>query len=211
MRVEYNPSDLICSTRLPASTGSSTSSTPSQGWPQPYVIDQEITKDVLDILKQAFVEPNYVIDTMREAIYPWLPIIDIPKLEEQIRRLPHEPNAEVATLLLAMHLMNQFSTPVNAAYPMTGIDTGTEKCRRFFALLQLDRKDKLETIQAGIFLSASELNSGRFNEASLTVAVCANTGYRLNLYRTCVGKERPQLELDAIKRHMWFSIILLDR
>lgn len=42
----------------------------------------------------------------------------------------------------------------------------------YFTLLQIDRKNRLETIQVGILLSALHLHSGRFDKAHFVIATC---------------------------------------
>lgn len=196
---------------LPEYWSASLGATPWQVWSQQAILDQQITSEVLGLLNQVPVKASHVIETMLEAFYLWLPIVHTANFIEQVHYLPRKPNAEVATLLLAIHLMNQLYAPSDVTYPEPREDDCFGICRRFFNILQLDRNKRLETIQAGVLLSALELHAGKFNQAALTVTTCVSLAYKLGLDQAHVAAGIGDSELDIIRRNTWCSIIFLDR
>lgn len=183
----------------------------SQVWQQHETLDQQITSEVLGLLNQIPLKPSHIIETMFKSFYLWLPIIYAPNFIEQVRHLPRKPKAEIATLLLAIHLMNQFYAPLDFAYPETRERDCLGICQRFFTVLQLDHKERLETIQAGLLLSALQLHAGNFSEAALTVTTSVSLAYRLELHRNYVAADIEDSELRVSRRNTWCSIIFLDR
>ena len=211
IRIRYRLPYVVGPANSSVSSANSTEQTLMQTWLQPRIIDQQITCEVLGLLNRSPTDFNDVVDTMQDSVYPWLAILNVASFRRKVHQLSHEPNAEVATLLLAVHLMNYLSTPIKADYPKLDGDIQTDTCRRFFTILQLDRKDRIETIQSGVFLSALELHAGRFNEASLTITTCAKLGHQFGLDRCLAAAGKQTSEQDTIRRNMWYGLVLMDR
>jgi hypothetical protein len=216
VRMSFDSLDVVSAPDTSSSLDESREgATSSQLLLEPGILDREITKEVFDILNNTFTEVCDVIGTFRESVYPWLPIICITEFKEQVASLQQDPVAEIATLLLATYLVNQISTPrqfwSRNVEGCTVLNMLLSTCRRFFTILQLDRKERLETIQSGILLSVLELYSGFFDEASLTITTCARVGIKIGLQHIYAMETQPYSELEMTKRNMWCSMFMLDR
>lgn len=188
--------------------GNTVSSIPhSPDWFQARDIDRQITAHVLNSFNQSSLNVNGVIEVFSETNYSWLPIINISDIKVAARQLQDEPSGGTATLLLLMHSVNRLSS----AGVVNDNELITLTCKRFFTVLQLDSKERLQIVQIGIMLSALELNSGLFHDALLTITTCATIAYQLGLHQIQASGVEQQSEPDMIKRNMWYTIVLLDR
>jgi hypothetical protein len=190
----------------------------SQLWSQVEMLDQQITNEVLCILGKMSSGISEVVENVRNGIYRWLLVLDVVNLKARVDKLRQEPVAEVATVLLSAYLINELSNPaaIERRIMRESLTPGEllSTCKKLFTILQLDRKERLETIQSGILLSALELNDGRFHEASLTITICAKVASELRLHSLDhLFPETPcRLDVDDItKRRIWCGILTLDR
>lgn len=182
----------------------------SQMWLSPSSTEQQVMNEVLSVLSSSSTSLSEIVERSRESVISWLPIIYIPELVWKMNRLQQEPSADVAVLLLAVHLMNELSTPLALQHDRNSAPV-LELCRRLFLTLFQKRTASLEAVQAGIILSALQLDAGQLNDASSTIALCANTGIRLSLNNMPVVETGLYSRLDIMKRNIWYAIILLDR
>lgn len=210
--VNVEPHTLsIASTALSTPSFCSASNTAvSQMWLSPSSMEQQVLNEVLSVLSSSSTSLSEIIERSRETVLSWLPIIHIPELVWKTNRLQQEPSADVAVLLLAVHLMNELSTPPALQHDKNSAPV-LELCRTIFLTLFQKRTASLEAVQAGIILSALQLDAGQLNDASSTIALCANMGIRLSLNNMPVVETGLYSGLDIMKRNIWYAIILLDR
>lgn len=173
-------------------------------------MERQITNDVISLFHTMPTDVGRIIETSRTSVCSWLPILDVPELAWKVCQLQEEPSVDVATLLLAVHLMNELSTPAIRQFdrdiaPLLAV------CRRLFLALSFQRKETLETVQAGIILSALQLDAGQLIDASLTITLCANIGRQLSLDHVHLTEISQYSRLDIKKRNIWYAIALLDR
>ena len=182
----------------------------SQIWSDPGFMEQQVVNEVLSVLTSSSTSLTEIFERSRKSVLSWLPIIDIPELAWKIDQLRQEPSADVAVLLLAVHLMNELSMPPALQHDRNSAPL-LERCRRLFLNLFQNCTASLETVQAGIILSALQLDAGQLNDASLTIALCANLGVRLSLNHLPAVETGLYSRLDIYKRNIWYAIILMDR
>ncbi|KAJ5884515.1 hypothetical protein N7504_012087 [Penicillium tannophilum] len=172
-------------------------------------MEQQVLDEVLSVLSSSSTSLSEIIERSRETVLSWLPIIHIPELVWKTNRLQQEPSADVAVLLLAVHLMNELSTPP-ALQPDRNPASVLELCRRLFLTLFQKRTASLEAVQAGIILSALQLDAGQLNDASSTIALCANMGIRLSLNNMPVLETGLYSGLDIMKRNICATVAVTD-
>ncbi|KAJ5564298.1 hypothetical protein N7513_000540 [Penicillium frequentans] len=172
--------------------------------------EQQVVNEVLSVLSSSSTSLSEIAERSRESILSWLPIISIPELVWKTDQLQQEPSADVAVLLLAVHLMNELSTPPALQHDRDSAPV-LELCRRLFLNLFQERTASLETVQAGVILSALQLDAGQLNDASSTITLCANMGIRLSLNNMPVVETGLYSRLGVMKRNIWYAIILLER
>ena len=177
---------------------------PSDGW------ELQITNEVISILPCTSTDLDGIVEMSRTSVCSWLPIIDVPELAWKVNQLQREPSADVATLLLGVHLINQISTSA-----VTHFDEDSTPLlvifRRLFLTIFMKRKESLETVQAGIMLSVLQLNAGQLPDASLTITLCTNITFQLSLNHVHVADTGQYSRLDIKRRNIWYAIVLLDR
>lgn len=182
----------------------------SQPWLGSGSMEQQVMDMVLGVLSSLSTSLHGIVERSRRNISSWLPIIDIQELTWKTEQLQQEPSADVAVLLLAMHLMNELSMSPALEHDRHSVPL-LELCRTLFLELFQKRTASLETLQAGIILSALQLDAGQMNDASLTISLCANLGTRLSLNQLPVAETGIYSRLCIKKRNIWYAIIMLDR
>ncbi|KAJ5533121.1 hypothetical protein N7494_009673 [Penicillium frequentans] len=171
--------------------------------------EQQVVNEVLSVLSSSSTSLSEIAERSRESIVSWLPIIYIPELVWKTDQLQQEPSADVAVLLLAVHLMNELSTPPVLQHDRNSAPV-LELCRRLFLNLFQERTASLETVQAGVILSALQLDAGQLNDASSTIALCANMGIRLSLNKMPILEAGLYSELGIMKRNICAAVVITD-
>jgi hypothetical protein len=189
-------SDLQASSKFLASF-SPGQSAPAVGF------ETDISGQILEILGANGEDVGTVITTYFRTIDTWLPIISQAAIETRLETIVPQPNVELATLLLCMHLIVR--TP-DAGRNMR--DSTYFEAKSLVSSQISSGKTAIEIVQGGLLLCIYEQCHGMPQAAQITMAGCSRLALKM------IGIQRKTGDCDIQNTELgrlWWGIVIFDR
>jgi hypothetical protein len=145
------------------------------------------------------------------SIHPWIAFISQKTLYHDLELSTHEPDLDVALLVLCMKLIN-IRPRERPADPRTPLYIMTKK---FSAMVESEGIGSMRLIQSGILVALYEMGHAIYPAAYLTVGHCARLCQAIGLHDTGgvpqMVEEPETWEATEERRRIWWAVFVLDR
>jgi len=146
-----------------------------------------------------------------KSIHRWLPTISALYLDQRLRRLHLQPSADMALLLLCMHLVIKIPCHQSDFTMQTQL---YQSLKLIFTLVHSAVKPSTEIAQSGLLLSVYEYGHALSHAALQTIGTCSKTaqalGWNMAWYWTAAESSTDVATVEEEKRS-WWGILMLDR
>jgi hypothetical protein len=140
------------------------------------------------------------------AIHRWLPALSEVRWKRRIGQLDLQPSAEMALLLLCMHLL--LEKPCQES-DSTTFSQLYKSARLTFALVQMNVGPSTALAQCGLLLSVYEYGHALSHVALQTIKDCSKIAHALGWH--VKSTESYLCRLAAEEKRTWWGILMLDR
>jgi hypothetical protein len=177
------------------------------GYPNIHMVVTSYMRDVIGSDR----EIRKVAASFFKSVQQWLPVVSEVRLNERLNKLHSQPSAEVALLLLCMHLL--LKTPCQESDP-TMQSQLYKSTKLTLALVQLAIGPSAKIAQSELVLSVYEYGHALSHAALQTIGSCFKTAYSLGWhmtrYWTDIGRSTNQAATEE-EKCTWWGILMLDR
>ena len=146
-----------------------------------------------------------------KSVQGWLPAISEVRLNERLEKLQSQPSAELALLLLFMHLV--LRKPCEESDP-TMLSQLYKSSKLTLGLVQMAIGPSADIAQCGLLLSVYEYGHALSQAALQSITDCSKTAHLLGWHTTSYWTERRASTNWAAteeEKCTWWGILMFDR
>ncbi|KAL7914959.1 hypothetical protein GGI35DRAFT_164877 [Trichoderma velutinum] len=156
-------------------------------------------------LKSAGLTATSIIETYRETIYGWFPIMTDDQIDQLVEHYARGNCRGIdGMLLLSMALVSQ---PPCGDCDLNMHSNLYKAVKQSFLILQTSAKPYVKVLQIGLLLSLFEYGHGLDRESELTIAGCAVVCKLNNIGSVAESKDAAGIGIDATCRK---AVIIMD-
>jgi hypothetical protein len=169
-------------------------------------LDRHVTQHALGMITSHGDSVDSICLRYFELVEKWMPVVDREYLFKRLGTLVAMPSASFSSLLLAICVFTQASTDrLDPRYYMVKV---------FLSLLQSSGRLSEEVVQAQLLVAMYEFSQSLYENAVLSVGICARVGLSMGLHRTLDSRtpvgDMPSKDTER-KRRIWWCVIIFER
>ena len=167
----------------------------------------DVLTEILEIIARNGESVPSVVATYSRTVDFWLPIISRETLMHRLNNLSTRPTADLALLLLCLHLLNYL--PSQSSQQRAEENADYIVAKGLHSALVSSGFDSLQLVQASLMMALLEYGSGLLEKAQLSIALCSKLGRKMiRQQQQLVGGDGIQ---DTEEGRLWWSIVVMDR